>query len=194
MTDQPNPSTQPTGRPATVEDYAYLYQNGYQKDGLKCAREGLPWIISKMPGTVLDYGGGRGHLASYLMAHTRCTGAATYDPAFGPEITWANGSNVSAKPTFDLVCAFDVAEHIPALCAPDFLRSITSYGNRYACFTICTDRDFRRDAMGQVIELHINRNEPGWWEGLLSTPGSPWRWERLPCWESSRHLFVLERV
>lgn len=146
-------------RPATIDDYRWLYANNYMVDGLKCARDIAFDIVDRCPATFLDYGGGRGDLCRWINRHTRGI-ACWWDPAFGIGLTPDDAS-------VDYVIACDVLEHVPVTDLAQTLKDIARLATRGALLTIANMSDVHR-VNGDDVELHLIQQPPEWWAAQLT--------------------------
>ena len=172
---------------STLDIYQKLYAGDYMFDGLKCAKEAIEILKGIEYRSLLDVGCGRGHFAEYI----RTTGkvAAGVDPVMTgdmlPHLCFADKC-------IDVVTCLDVLEHIAEDQATLCVRELCRIASIAVIFTICTDSDIHQ-IDGNLIELHINRSPPGWWQNICAKFGD-FVTTYHPCQEKSRHLFCMTRI
>jgi SAM-dependent methyltransferase len=164
-----------THRPATLDDYRWLYAHGYMPDGLKCAREIMPDITDRCPATFLDYGCGRGDLVRWINEKTR-----------GHAIGW-DPASIEPFPECqpDWIVSCDVLEHIaPA----DLYGTLSELRPRYGfLFTIANMNDIRT-INSERVQLHLIREPAEWW---IDRMREHWPTAHIKHREINQNRFVL---
>lgn len=177
-----------TARPATLDDYRWLYDHGYMPDGLKCAREMLPDIVERAgDGRIfLDYGCGRGFLTEWLI--NRCRGIMRkWDPARGEEDCPYHYA--------DWVTCFDVLEHIPEAQLHHVLNHIRKIASKGVILAVANMSDVHM-VDGEPVELHEIQQPCHWWEGALRLvfPQHQWALIHRHFGHDQRFGFILTRL
>jgi SAM-dependent methyltransferase len=101
-------------------------------------------------------------------------------------------TNWNLNRKFDLVISLEVAEHLPAKCADDFVESLTNHGE-----TIL----FSAAIPGQGGQHHINEQPPAYWQSKFERHGfffhdtiRPLIWENEKIqWWYKQNIFLLKR-
>jgi SAM-dependent methyltransferase len=122
------------------------------------------------PKFVFDYGCGKGFLVfAFNYFGVGCNG---FEPSkFArenaiEEVKGRIGDSVGADEC-DLVCCFDVMEHVPERDVPVVLEKVLSKASKYAVFSICMlgDENFERD------KTHVTKHSRKWWSGRIKNFG-----------------------
>jgi hypothetical protein len=157
-----------------IEQYAEIHRNGkYGASSLKNIRFIRPDIKLLRPGSIIDYGCGRGNLLGHLNIPW-CRDMVSYDPAI-PELAKLPDRN------FDLLLNIDVLEHIPEAELDPVIARMRSMC-RHAIMVVDTIAANAILPNGQNAHATIKPKE--WWHDILSkhfgtlypiTVARPWR-------------------
>jgi hypothetical protein len=141
-------------RPATIDDYRWLYAHGYMPDGLKCSQEIMLDIIKRCPATFLDYGCGRGELVRLLSDTIVDSQFYGYDPAL----------DFKGLPfgKCDWLISCDVLEHIPEPDLDALFKQWALITNFGLLLTIANMSDVHT-VNGEQVELHLIQKPATWW-------------------------------
>jgi len=136
---------------AAPRGYGGANTDGY---GAVCMRV----IEQHAPVSVLDYGAGKGHLGEYLFSHGFKGFYRPYDPAIP---YWSDTPQPS-----DLVCCFDVLEHIE----PEYLDNVLADLQRVIVQRGCISVHHRlaKKSLPDGRNAHLIIEPPEWWHDKLA--------------------------
>jgi 2-polyprenyl-3-methyl-5-hydroxy-6-metoxy-1,4-benzoquinol methylase len=159
-----------------VDGYKTIHTEKYFSSGTSKHVDHLFYYISQIkPGSVLDFGCGRGDFLRGLSAKLPIE-ALFYDPAV------SEYESLPAK-TVDLVTCLDVMEHIPVDDVPDVIEKIRSLAP-VALFVI--SNRLAHQILPNGENAHCTVRPPEWWRTLLEGHykkvfGLPWRGKKTSC-------------
>jgi len=170
-------------RPATAADYAWLYGHAKYMEHKDCFRDHEALLRQAIAGkSVLDIGTGAGRFPAWCRANG-ASHAMGVDPAamavdayFDERDMVRQGSAVALpfqSRCFDLVCSFDVLEHIE----PDNIDRAMAEHFRVASERVIVSIANMPDqhmVNGELVELHLIQQPAEWWADLIArtVPGA----------------------
>lgn len=156
------------------------------REGCKQSAEAVvPLIVEDYePRSVVDVGCGEGWWGK-VFEERHCEVLGLDGDYADPVIPWAKADLTGYVPnvgTFDLAVCLEVAEHLPKVCAPDFVAALC----RLAPVVV-----FSAAVPGQGGTGHLNEQWPDYWAALFAQHGFRpdthlrsliWRDERVKWW------------
>jgi SAM-dependent methyltransferase len=152
------------------ETYSESYYEHIERGSLESAREVVPLLLTFIqPARVLDVGCGTGAWLHVLQQHgiSDVWGVDTTNVPRSalliPEDRFIQTDSVprfAAPGVFDLVISVEVAEHLPAETADEFVKTLTDYGPAIL---------FSAAIPGQGGTGHVNEHWPDYWAEKFQT-------------------------
>ncbi len=132
--------------------------------------EAYVWCFTLRPGTVLDYGCGRGErVAAFRFLQMPAWGYDISKTAVGKAITAAKKylSTEMYYGEFDLVVCYDVLEHLEQEELSEVLENIYNLAKKDVIFSICLENDpnFDKDSSHKI------KQDRDWWNERLEREG-----------------------
>jgi hypothetical protein len=159
-----------TPRCAKHADYETLnsgkeYMSG---DGWRWRARGFEQLAAGLEGVRwIEYGAGRGMLASYM------TAAGWYWMATDPHpaAPWVfNPESIPTHMPFDWSTSIDVLEHLEEGAAADLMSEMRATAPRGMISAIANMSDVH-EINGEPVELHLTQRPPEWWKALAEEVG-----------------------
>lgn len=149
---------------ATIDEYRELHRRG-KFDGhsmLPHKRRIAELVAKHRPGTLLDYGCGKGWQYTKWLAHETWGGLmpTLYDPAFPAHATKPDGR-------FHGVICTDVAEHVAPDEVPAFLADVFGYAERFVFLNVCC-KPAVKNLPFSGRNCHLTVQPPEWWNARIA--------------------------